>query len=76
MEILLGQIVLFPFDFAPKGFLFCQGQLLPITEFAALYSLIGTKFGGDGKTTFALPNYAAPAGSNYCIAVQGIYAAS
>jgi len=52
----VGEIVLFPFDFAPKNFAFCRGQLLPISQHAALYSLLGTTYGGDGKTTFALPD--------------------
>ena len=73
MEPLLGQIVLLPYNFAPRGLMFCDGQLLPISEYTALYSLIGTTFGGDGKTTFALPNYPAPTGSHYCIAVMGMF---
>src|SRR3954464_1926025 len=44
------------FDFAPKGWAFCNGQLLPINQNQALFSLLGTTYGGDGRTTFALPN--------------------
>ena len=44
------------FNFAPQGWAFCNGQLLPIAENAALFDLIGTTYGGDGQTTFALPN--------------------
>ena len=54
----------------------CTGQLLPISQHTALFSLLGTNFGGDGKTTFALPDLKgkAPApGLQYCIATQGIY---
>jgi microcystin-dependent protein len=57
MEPFIGQIVILPFDFAPRGFMLCDGTLLPIAENTALYSLIGATFGGDGQTTFALPDY-------------------
>jgi microcystin-dependent protein len=52
----LSEIAIFAFNFAPKGFAFCNGQLLPITQNQALFALIGTTYGGDGITTFALPN--------------------
>jgi microcystin-dependent protein len=52
----LGQIATFPYDFAPQGWADCQGQLLSITQNAALFSLIGTRFGGDGVRNFALPD--------------------
>ena len=69
----IGQIDIFPFDFAPQGWAYCQGQLLPIAQNVALFSLIGNKFGGDGETTFALPDYKglAPEGSNYFICLEG-----
>ncbi|MEP7336714.1 MAG: tail fiber protein [Acidobacteriota bacterium] len=75
MNYFLGEIVILPFSFAPRGLDFCNGQLLPIPQNVALYSLIGTTFGGDGNTTFALPDYRnqAPAGSQYFIAMEGIY---
>jgi microcystin-dependent protein len=47
---------MFGFNFAPKGWAFCRGQLLPISQNTALFSLLGTNFGGDGKATFGLPN--------------------
>jgi microcystin-dependent protein len=47
---------IFPFNFAPKGWAFCAGQLMPISQNTALFSLLGTTYGGDGKSTFALPN--------------------
>jgi microcystin-dependent protein len=47
---------MFPFNFAPKGWAFCDGQLLPLSQNTALFSLVGTFYGGDGKSTFALPN--------------------
>jgi microcystin-dependent protein len=52
----VGEILLFPFNFPPKGFAFCRGQLLPINQNTALFSLLGTLYGGDGKSNFALPN--------------------
>lgn len=52
----VGQILLFPFNFAPKGFAFCQGQLMPLSQNTALFSLLGTTYGGDGKSNFALPD--------------------
>ena len=52
----LGQITLFPYNFAPFGWALCQGQLLSIAQNTALFSLLGTQFGGDGRTTFALPD--------------------
>ena len=56
MEPFLGQLALFPFGFAPKGWALCNGQLLPINQNQALFSLLGTSYGGNGQTTFALPN--------------------
>lgn len=56
MEPLMGQIMLFSGNFAPVGWMFCQGQLLSIAENSALFSILGTTYGGDGITTFALPN--------------------
>ena len=56
MEPFLGQIGLFPYNFAPKGWMVCSGQVLPINQNQALFSLLGTNFGGDGRTTFGLPN--------------------
>jgi microcystin-dependent protein len=52
----VAEIRIFPFNFAPKGWAFCDGQLLPISQNTALFSLVGTYYGGDGKSTFALPN--------------------
>jgi len=75
MEVLLGSIQLFPYNFAPKGFYICDGQLLSIAQYTALFSLIGTMYGGNGTTDFALPNLKAqtPEGMMYCIAFEGIY---
>jgi len=52
----LGMIILVPYNFAPRGWAFCQGQLLPISQNTALFSLLGTQYGGNGTTTFALPD--------------------
>lgn len=53
----LGEIKLFAGNFAPKGWALCQGQLLPINQNQALFALLGTTYGGNGTTTFALPDY-------------------
>lgn len=52
----VAEIRIFPFNFPPVGWAFCDGQLLPISQNTALFSLLGTTYGGDGKSTFALPN--------------------
>jgi len=52
----VAEIRMFGFSFAPKGWAFCNGQLLPISQNTALFSLLGTFYGGDGKSTFALPD--------------------
>lgn len=56
-EPFLGEIRLMSFVFAPKGWALCNGQLLPINQNQALFSLLGTTFGGDGRVNFALPDY-------------------
>src|SRR5690242_18006412 len=55
-EPFLSEIKLFSCNFAPKGWALCNGQLLPINQNQALFSLLGTTYGGNGQTTFALPN--------------------
>lgn len=52
----VAEIRIFPFNFPPTGWAFCNGQLLPLSQNTALFSLLGTVYGGDGKSTFALPN--------------------
>lgn len=52
----IGQISIFGFNFAPRGWAFCNGQILSIAQNTALFSLLGTTYGGNGTTTFALPN--------------------
>jgi|SRR5579885_2887545 len=52
----VAEVRAFPFNFAPKGWAFCDGQILPLSQNTALFSLLGTYYGGDGKSNFALPN--------------------
>src|SRR6476469_9026218 len=52
----VAEIRMFPFNFPPNGWAFCDGQLLPISQNTALFSLLGTTYGGNGKSTFALPD--------------------
>lgn len=77
MEYFLGDIVLFPYsNFTPMDWMPCEGQILQIQQYSALYSLIGFNFGGNGTTTFALPDLrnAIPLnGMKYFIAISGIY---
>lgn len=56
MDPFVAEIRVFPFNFAPKGWAFCDGQILPLSQNTALFSLLGTTYGGDGKSNFALPN--------------------
>lgn len=56
MDPFLGQVLLFAGNFAPRGWAMCEGQLLPIANYSALFSILGTTYGGDGRTTFALPD--------------------
>ncbi|UZD24136.1 tail fiber protein [Algoriphagus halophytocola] len=56
MEPFLGQIMMVGFNFAPRGWALCDGSILPISSYTALFSLLGTTYGGDGRTTFALPD--------------------
>src|ERR1043166_1458749 len=56
MDPFVAEIRIFPFNFAPKGWAWCDGQLMPISQNTALFSLLGTTYGGDGKSTFALPD--------------------
>jgi len=72
----LGLISLFPYTFAPQGWALCDGRTLTIASNQALFALLGARFGGDGKTTFAVPNLigAEPIpNTHYYIALQGIF---
>ena len=70
----IGKITLFPYDFEPSGWMFCDGRLVPISEHDVLFTLLGTRFGGDGESTFGLPDLSktAPPNCNYCISVKGV----
>ena len=72
----LGEIALVAFNFAPEGWAFCNGQLLSREKNTALFALLGTTYGGDGTTTFALPNLQSRVplpDLNYVIALTGIF---
>lgn len=56
MDMYMGSIMPWPIQYAPQGWLFCQGQTLQISQYSALYALLGTTFGGDARTTFCLPD--------------------
>lgn len=76
METFLGDIQLFPYGFAPRYWTKCSGQIIQITNNEALYSLLGTQYGGNGVSTFGIPNLqgAEPMpGMEYYIALQGNY---
>lgn len=74
----LGDVRAMSFGFAPQGWAQCQGQLLPIMQNQALYSLLGTQFGGDGRDNFALPALPPVPAQNggtltYCICIRGYF---
>ena len=70
----LGMIVLLPYTFTVERWALCDGRLLSIAQNAALFALLGNQFGGDGRTTFALPNLPGPSsGLRYQIALSGIF---
>ncbi|KEP69984.1 tail collar protein [Thioclava dalianensis] len=56
MEPILCMVMPFPYDFIPRGWMPCNGQVLPVSQYTAVFSLIGTTYGGNGTTNFALPN--------------------
>jgi len=75
-DVLIGTIKLFPYNFIPMGWLTCEGQLLTIAQYQVLYALIGTTYGGNGSTNFALPNLngAEPLPQmRYYIAFEGLF---
>ena len=74
MGQLLGEIRLFPYNFVPAGWAPCEGQLRVITQERSLFAVLGTRYGGDGQSTFALPNLKGKApdpNMHYCIAMRG-----
>jgi len=73
-DVFIGEMKLVAFNYDPVGFLPCDGKELPISQYQPLFALIGCTFGGDGRTTFALPNYPGPAkGMHWIIAYEGIW---
>jgi microcystin-dependent protein len=81
MDPFLGEIRLIAFTYAPQGWALCNGQTLPISQNSALFSLLGTQYGGDGITNFNLPDLPGPKDDKtsakllYIIALNGIYPA-
>ena len=74
MDHLLGSILLFSGDYAPENFSLCNGNCLTIKDNQALFSIIGNKYGGDGKSFFNLPKLDAPSsGLSYIICTNGLY---
>ena len=74
------QVKLFAGDFAPEGWLYCDGKSMSINDNTALFSILRTQYGGDGKTTFSLPNMKPVSGGDegkvqYIICIQGVYPA-
>jgi microcystin-dependent protein len=73
-DVIMGMIYLFGGNFAPQGFAQCNGQLFQIAQNQALFTIIGTMYGGDGIRTFALPNIKPPVpDAIYIIATNGVY---
>lgn len=77
METFIGEIELFPYtSFNPMGWLSCEGQILNVAQYQALFSLLSYQYGGNGTTTFALPNLLGTEpvpNMKYFIAVEGMY---
>lgn len=78
MDQFIGQIAIFPWDWAPRNWAKCDGQLMSIRENSALFALIGTEFGGNGRDNYALPNLSPIKTENggdlaYYIALYGIF---
>jgi microcystin-dependent protein len=75
LEPYLGEVILFAGNYAPRGWAFAEGQLLPIAQHQSLFAILGTVYGGDGRTTFALPDTRGdePACMHYIIALQGVF---
>lgn len=76
MDDLMGRIQLFPYSYAPMGWLQCQGHILSVQQNSALFALLGNQFGGNGSTTFGIPNLqgASPVtGMEYFMCTAGIF---
>jgi microcystin-dependent protein len=78
MEEFTGSVHLFPYNFEIQGWMACDGRQLPINQYTALFSLLGTRYGGNGTTTFGIPKMDPVASANgdpltYQICIQGLY---
>ena len=73
MEPMIGEVKYFAGNFAPREWAFCQGQMLSIASNQSLFSILGTQYGGDGRTTFALPKIEDLNGCKAIIALEGVY---
>lgn len=68
-----AEVKYFAGNYAPRGWAFCDGKMMPIAQWQALYSILGDRFGGDGRTTFALPKIEDLNGCKAIICLDGIY---
>lgn len=76
MEYYIGFISLLPYNFIPYGWMLCDGSVLQVSQYQALYALIGNTYGGNGSTTFALPNMQGlepVPNMKYCIVPEGLF---
>lgn len=76
IDAITGQIQLFAFEYPPLGWMLCDGSTLRVQEYVPLFAAMGNRYGGDGETTFALPNLVGKEpipGSAYCICIQGVF---
>lgn len=76
MDYYIGYITVFPYTFEPMYWLWCKGQTLPISQYSALFALIGTTYGGDGVNNFKIPNMQgleAIPGLHYAICIEGVF---
>lgn len=78
MDFFIGTIKAFPYEYAPYGWALCDGTLLPVVQYQALFALIGNRFGGNGQTNFAVPDLRGaepdPGGQcHYYIATTGLF---
>ena len=78
MNAFAGSLLLVPYDWAPRGWAVCNGQILQINQYTAIFALLGATYGGNGETNFALPNLPGPTDANgtqltWIICMQGIF---
>ena len=76
MDYIIGTITLFPYNYTPMGWALCNGQILSIAQYSAVFALVGTTYGGDGQTTFGIPNMQGLEpipGMNYFFCLEGVF---